>query len=60
MIDRANYDCPHCGEANDIAVDPSGGRRQEYVEDCTVCCRPVVLSLLFDEEGLLNLDCRAE
>ena len=32
--------CPYCGELNDIALDPGGGRHQEYVEDCQVCCRP--------------------
>ena len=32
--------CPHCGESVTIAVDPSGGEHQEYVEDCQVCCRP--------------------
>ena len=32
--------CPHCGEAVTIALDPGGGKTQEYVEDCEVCCRP--------------------
>ena len=32
--------CPHCGESNQIALDPGGGSRQDYVEDCQVCCRP--------------------
>lgn len=21
-------------------LDPAGGSRQEYIEDCEVCCRP--------------------
>src|SRR2546425_12624851 len=32
--------CPHCGEANELGLDPGGGPLQEYVEDCQVCCRP--------------------
>jgi hypothetical protein len=32
--------CPYCGEPNEISVDPSGGKRQSYEEDCQVCCRP--------------------
>jgi len=32
--------CPYCGESVEVTVDPSGGARQEYVEDCEVCCRP--------------------
>lgn len=32
--------CPHCGESIEIALDAGSGARQEYVEDCEVCCRP--------------------
>ena len=32
--------CPYCGEENDVALDPGSGARQDYVEDCQVCCRP--------------------
>jgi hypothetical protein len=37
---EATVQCPYCGEAVDIALDPAGGADQEYVEDCQVCCRP--------------------
>jgi hypothetical protein len=26
-------------------VDPSGGERQTFTEDCTVCCRPNLITL---------------
>jgi hypothetical protein len=45
------YECAFCGEDNDTLVDPSGGSRQTYTEDCAVCCRPNLLTLTFDEEG---------
>lgn len=32
--------CPYCGEQNTILLDPGSGDRQDYVEDCPVCCRP--------------------
>ena len=38
---RAVLTCPHCGEPLDTYVDPGGGPRQDYVEDCAVCCRPI-------------------
>ncbi len=38
--DQATVLCPYCGEAIEIAVDPSGGSTQSYVEDCQVCCQP--------------------
>lgn len=45
MIIHQTLDCPYCGEPNDIAVDPSGGKRQTYEEDCQVCCRPWTVSV---------------
>ena len=32
--------CLYCFQPVELVVDPFGGRRQEYVEDCPVCCRP--------------------
>lgn len=43
--------CPHCGEAIEIALDAGSGSRQEYVEDCEVCCRPWRVSVHYDDAG---------
>ena len=43
------YVCSICGVENETCVDPSAGARQTYVEDCAVCCRPHVLTILIDE-----------
>jgi hypothetical protein len=40
---EAGFQCAGCGEWNSAAIDESAGRRQSYVEDCQVCCRPNVL-----------------
>jgi hypothetical protein len=37
----SSIQCPHCGELTDTFVDASVDERQEYVEDCVVCCRPI-------------------
>jgi predicted RNA-binding Zn-ribbon protein involved in translation (DUF1610 family) len=48
----AAYACPYCGEQNYYSgVDPSAGTRQRLVEDCPVCCRPIVLTIRIDGEG---------
>lgn len=44
----AGFQCAGCGEWNDTFVDPSGGRRQKYVEDCQVCCKPNLLTVEYD------------
>jgi hypothetical protein len=43
--------CPYCGEVVDLALDPGSGAQQQYVEDCSVCCRPWNVSVVFDDEG---------
>lgn len=50
MLIEAGYTCAYCGEPNDTTVDPSGGARQLYVEDCAVCCRPNTLRIRADPE----------
>ncbi len=40
--------CPHCGSLFDSVVDCSAGS-QEYVEDCAVCCSPIVFQLSIDD-----------
>ena len=37
-------DCPYCGEMIDILIDLSI-ETQEYTEDCSVCCRPMVVTI---------------
>jgi hypothetical protein len=46
------YSCAFCGEDNDVHVDPSGARRQTFTEDCTVCCRPNLITLVFDGDDV--------
>lgn len=35
-------DCPYCGESYETGVDLSAGAGV-HVEDCAVCCRPIVV-----------------
>jgi hypothetical protein len=49
MLPTATYLCPVCAQPNETTVDPSQGNVQSYVEDCQVCCRPLILSVELDE-----------
>lgn len=42
--------CPYCGEPIDGFVDPGGGERQEFIEDCAVCCRPIHFRAVWRED----------
>ncbi|HEX8320301.1 CPXCG motif-containing cysteine-rich protein [Longimicrobium sp.] len=43
--------CPYCGEEMEMALDPGSGPRQEYVEDCQVCCRPWQVGVRYGPDG---------
>jgi hypothetical protein len=60
MLELRTVQCPYCGEAFETNVDASGGS-QEYIEDCQVCCRPIVFHLTVDADGdLVAVDTRRE
>ena len=48
---EADVTCPHCGATVRLTLDPAGGRAQDYVEDCEVCCRPWRVRLWYDATG---------
>jgi len=58
-LDSVLIQCPYCWESLEISVDPSVAE-QEYVEDCQVCCQPIVLAVTFDEQLTPTVQARAE
>ena len=42
--------CPYCGERFRIVID-AGTDAQRYIEDCEVCCRPIVFEVWRDPAG---------
>lgn len=45
---EGSYICENCGEEIVIPLDPIEGSSQSYVEDCPVCCTPMVIHVNFD------------
>ncbi len=43
-----------------MPVDAEAGAWQEYVEDCPVCCSPVVLSVSIEDDGEVRIVARPE
>ena len=57
----ASFQCAGCFEWVETTVDESGGSRQEYVEDCQVCCKPNVLTIRWDSsEGEYTITAELE
>lgn len=47
--------CPYCGENISLLIDDTL-LTQEYIEDCEVCCSPMIVNVEInaDEEILIN------
>ena len=58
LIDKT-IECPYCGESIDVLIDQSEAQ-QSYVEDCHVCCRPIVFKVTVDPDGDANITVRSE
>jgi transcription elongation factor Elf1 len=48
---EGRYTCPSCGEEVVVPIDVHAGEEQEYVEDCPVCCVPLLLRVRVHEDG---------
>lgn len=59
LAEQDDY-CPYCGEGITLLLDGSV-EYSSYVEDCSVCCQPILIDASFDPEGeLLSLALRRE
>ena len=58
-VEPAHISCPYCGERLEIIIDFSV-RRQKYIEDCQVCCKPISLSICVNDEGQPSVEVRSE
>jgi hypothetical protein len=59
LLHTVTLQCPYCGEQIEAVVDGSIAS-QEYVEDCSVCCNPIVMSVTTSDEGDVQVEARAE
>lgn len=50
ILNENMINCPYCGEVIDILIDCSVDQ-QEYIEDCHVCCRPMVVKVALCADG---------
>ena len=51
--------CPYCWETIDVLIDPSD-TEQSYIEDCQVCCRPIVFEVVSDLMGKICVAVKSE
>lgn len=49
------YICPFCATEVSLLIDLSV-HRQQYIEDCERCCRPIEFTIKTDGEEILQFD----
>ncbi|MEJ2138324.1 MAG: CPXCG motif-containing cysteine-rich protein [Gammaproteobacteria bacterium] len=54
MQEEAEITCPFCWEVQTILLDLSVPE-QEYIEDCQVCCQPILIRYTSEAGELINL-----
>ncbi len=54
MIEHS-FQCPYCWKAISMLLDTSVAR-QEYIEDCEVCCNPIKIEAVFKDFELISLN----
>ena len=59
MIQFETITCPYCWEPIEITLDLSVDEQQQ-VEDCSVCCRPIVIRYRAENGVLAALEVVAE
>ncbi len=54
------FACPYCGTEQTVRLEPGAGAKQEFVTDCEICCRPIVIRAIFDGDELTDFSADPE
>ena len=58
-LQESKIACPYCGEHLTVLVDAEE-QGSEYIEDCQVCCRPIVFLVREHSEHGLDVEVRTQ
>jgi len=58
-LESVHINCPYCGGLLEITVEASAGR-QDYIDDCQVCCQPIQFRIRVSADGASHIDVRRE
>ncbi|MBI1195976.1 MAG: CPXCG motif-containing cysteine-rich protein [Gammaproteobacteria bacterium] len=58
MIEDIEIVCPYCGEMQTTRIER--GATQDYIEDCTACCRPISCLIRTDDSGRISVSARRD
>lgn len=56
--DEIKFACQYCGYENSVWVDLTAGSKQDFVEDCAICCNPNRIIITIDNEENIYVEAR--
>jgi hypothetical protein len=59
ILQTTRLQCPYCWEQIELIVDCSV-THQEYVEDCSVCCSPIIVTVISPGDDEIHVEARSE
>ena len=59
LLEEKTIECPYCGESIVVLLNEEEVG-QEYIEDCQVCCKPIIFNVEVDMGGDLTVFVRQE
>jgi transcription elongation factor Elf1 len=51
------FACPYCGQRISMVLDTSV-KGQTYVEDCEVCCQPIEVHYVVEDDEVCSFEAR--
>ena len=58
-LSEQRVDCPYCGETLNVLID-SSELGQQYIEDCQVCCKPIIFLVTQSINGEFDVNVYSE
>lgn len=58
-LEAQAINCPYCGEPLEVLIDHQDAGH-EYIEDCQVCCKPIVFQISVDSVGNVSVSVQDE
>lgn len=58
-IETLSVDCPNCGEPHLLTLDCTADT-EPFTEDCSVCCRPMIVQVEYPGNRLPEVQVRSE
>lgn len=56
--DEMIWKCQYCGRENSVWIDLTVSGKQDFIEDCRICCRPNRVIITVDSEENIFVESR--